>query len=67
LKYSAHRLAWFYVHGKWPQSGIDHRNGDIGDNRIENLREATQAQNCANKRGLGKLKAPISTEKWIAQ
>lgn len=47
--YMAHRLAWFYVHGKWPEGLIDHINRDASDNRIENLREATQAQNLWNR------------------
>lgn len=47
--YGAHRLAWFYVHGKWPTHHIDHRNNERDDNRISNLREATRSQNCANK------------------
>lgn len=46
----AHRLAWLYVHGEWPPSHIDHINGDPSDNRIANLRLATQSQNGANAR-----------------
>ena len=45
----AHRLAWFYVHGVWPQE-IDHINRDRGDNRLANLRSATHSQNMMNKR-----------------
>ena len=47
--YRAHRLAWFYVHGRWPEHQIDHKNGDPTDNRIANLREATNSQNGFNK------------------
>lgn len=45
----AHRLAWFYVHGRWPAQALDHINGDRSDNRIANLREASQKQNMANR------------------
>lgn len=48
IKYSAHRLAWFYAHGRWPKEEIDHVNGDKADNRLANLREVTHAQNMQN-------------------
>jgi hypothetical protein len=47
-RYLAHRLAWFYVYGCWPEPQIDHINGNRDDNRIANLREATAAQNTWN-------------------
>lgn len=46
--YGAHRLAWLYVHGKMPSKNIDHINGIRNDNRICNLREATQQENLYN-------------------
>lgn len=46
--YFAHRLAWLYVHGKWPTEFLDHINGDRADNRIANLREADRALNGQN-------------------
>jgi hypothetical protein len=49
-RYSAHRLAWFYVHGVWPSDEIDHINGNRSDNRIKNLREANHAQNTQNSK-----------------
>lgn len=49
-RYMAHRLAWFYVYGAWPNGDLDHINGDKLDNRIANLREATRKQNMQNVR-----------------
>jgi len=47
--YKAHRLAWLYVYGAWPIDQIDHINGIKNDNRIKNLREASNRQNSHNK------------------
>ena len=47
--YFSHRLAWMYVHGRWPVHLIDHINGIRSDNRIVNLREATPDQNESNR------------------
>lgn len=47
--YRACKLAWLYVHGEWPSAQIDHENGDGSDDRIGNLRLATNAQNCRNQ------------------
>jgi len=45
----AHRVAWLLHTGSWPSAYIDHINGDPGDNRISNLREATHGQNLHNQ------------------
>lgn len=47
--YLAHRLVWLIHYDQWPKDQIDHINGDRVDNRIENLREATNAENHQNK------------------
>lgn len=46
--YRAHRLAWLYMYGVWPENQIDHINHNGLDNRIFNLRETTQQENCKN-------------------
>jgi hypothetical protein len=61
-------------HGRWPTNHIDPINGIRDDNRIENLREATNAQNGANQ---GKPSTNTSgykgvhwdkcNKKWVAQ
>lgn len=48
--HKAHRLAWLYVHGVWPQEQIDHINTRRDDNWIANLREATRIVNTQNQR-----------------
>ena len=45
--YYLHRLVWLYHRGD-PPAMLDHVNGDTRDNRIENLRECTNAQNQYN-------------------
>lgn len=50
VEYLAHRLAWLYEHGEWPDKNIDHINGDPSDNRIENLRLSNQSQNGGNSK-----------------
>jgi hypothetical protein len=46
--FKAHRLAWLYMMGEWPQCELDHRDRDPGNNRWTNLREATRIENMAN-------------------
>jgi hypothetical protein len=35
--YTGHRLAWLYVHGKFPSGHLIHRDGDRTNNAIDNL------------------------------
>lgn len=46
----AHRLAWLFVYGRWPDGEVDHANGDPSDNRLANLRECCRRENAANTR-----------------
>jgi hypothetical protein len=42
------RLVFFVLNGRWPTPCLDHINGDSLDDRPENLREATIAENAWN-------------------
>ncbi len=55
--YRAHRLAWLFTFGEWPNQFIDHINGIRDDNRISNLRDVSAAMNQQNQR-----KAPVSNK-----
>ena len=47
--YKAHRLAWLYMEGYWPEPEIDHINGVRHDNRWKNLRMVSPVCNGQNK------------------
>lgn len=70
--YKAHRLAWLYMHGKWPAGVLDHINRVPGDNRISNLREVTQSENMHNasrrsKSGVPGVRWREERNRWVAQ
>ncbi len=48
--YNAHRLAWLYMYGVWPEKLVDHINGRRDDNRFGNLRELSNTENQQNRR-----------------
>jgi len=48
-RYLRHRLAWFYVHGTWPDF-VDHKFGVKGDDRITEIRDVSRTGNQQNIR-----------------
>lgn len=62
--YGAHRLAWLYVYGSFPEGVIDHINQDPLDNRISNLRDVEQVDNMRNMRILNTNKSGITGVSW---
>lgn len=72
-RFLAHRLAWLYVYGTWPENQIDHINCDKTDNRICNLRVVNQFENMQNRispplrNTSGYLGVSKHRKKWRAQ
>jgi hypothetical protein len=68
--YGEHRLIHMLFTGEWPNQ-VDHINGIRSDNRPENLRSATHAQNCMNRKPTGRSSKGCywqpKRNKWIAQ
>lgn len=66
-RYQAHRVVFALYHGRWPRMEIDHINGCGVDNRPQNLREATSAQNKRNtlgKRNLSRKTSAFCGVSW---
>jgi hypothetical protein len=73
FKYKAHRLAWLYCYGKFPEKNIDHINKIRNDNSIKNLREANHSENGQNRKlnksntsGFRNVSYNKSLKKWYA-
>lgn len=61
-----HRLVWILAHGSDVAPGLmlDHINRDHLDNRIENLREVTSAENGRNAQRRGVRNGDVTTSKY---
>lgn len=71
--YYASALAWYYVHGEWLDR-VDHADRDESNDRIDNLRPCTRAQNRHNAKvnsnnyaGIKGVRFRIDCEKWQAR
>ena len=65
--YLVHRLIWLYHYGVWPDNQLDHINGIRDDNRIENLREATNQQNMFNRKSVKGSSSQYKGVSWNKQ
>lgn len=73
-RYYAYRLIFAYHYGRWPLDELDHIDGDPGNDRIENLREVSHAENMKNRKMTGATKTGVlgvqlykPTGKWRAK
>lgn len=48
--YYAHRLSWLILYGEFPEDQIDHIDGNGLNNRADNLRSVSHADNGKNQR-----------------
>lgn len=62
--YSAHRIAWLISNGELPPEHIDHINGVRSDNRLANLRAASNKENLRNCRIHKLNKSGVTGVKW---
>jgi hypothetical protein len=65
--YKAHRVIWALETGRWPVGGLDHIDRNPENNRFENLREATQAENLRNKSSARNASSKYLGVSWYAQ
>lgn len=61
----AHRLAWLYVYGYFPEHGLDHKNRIKTTNRIDNLREVSQMCNMRNMNKRSDNTSGITGVCWV--
>lgn len=59
-----HRAAWLIAYGELPPDQIDHINGVPDDNRIANLRAATNAENQQNLPRRRDTKSGVTGVNW---
>lgn len=71
--YKVHRLVFLYVTGELPKGTVDHIDGDTINNRVDNLRDVTFAENVKNKAryssntsGVTGVRYHKHSGKWIA-
>lgn len=71
---AAHTVAWAMYYGEWPDTQIDHIDGNRTNNAISNLRLATPLENGRNRRSGDAATSKFTgvswntqRQKWVAQ
>jgi hypothetical protein len=71
--YKAHRLAYLYMTGNWPENEIDHIDQNAFNNAWSNLRDVTRSENHRNQRlsknntsGVCGVSFDYNIKKWSA-
>lgn len=72
--YLAHRLAWFYAYGNWPENGLDHLDGNGTNNALSNLRDIPKDLNGRNSQkkrnntsGVNGVYLQKQINRWVAE
>jgi len=65
--YYCHRLAWLYMTGDWPKLFIDHIDMNCANNKWNNLRQCTNAENLRNTKPPVTNKSGIKGVRWHKQ
>lgn len=72
--YYTHKVVWAITHGYWPKMELDHIDGNRENNRAQNLREVTHADNVKNARPRKDNKSGVRgvcwnevKKRWIVQ
>lgn len=64
--YLEHHLVWYMFNGYFPKQ-LDHIDGNKQNNRIENLREATNSQNQSNTKTRITSKSKVKNVHWVVR
>lgn len=65
--FQAHRVAWLLQTGSWPSGAIVHRDGDLTNNRWENLSERPRSSEPKIRRAVSRSRDGVPGVHWHAR